>query len=87
MEINGTKKLERGTIMKFCYNVIKEKFENELLGEYMSFGIIVEDVDSNEINRISDISVEYDTVKYISDLCNELELEPIHLMDVVEDMI
>ncbi len=37
--------------------------------------------------RVSDITVDYEKISALVSLCNQLELSPIHLWDVVEDFL
>ncbi len=73
--------------MSYNYSLIKHHILDNELGDYDTFGISVTDEDNVVLDSIYDVSVDYDTVVNIVSLCNELSLEPIHLTDVVEDMI
>ncbi len=73
--------------MMYFYQITTEKLINEAIGDYISFGITVKDESNRTLNSIQDVSVDYEAVASIVKLCNDNCLEPIHLLDVVEDMI
>lgn len=60
------------------------------IGQYTGYGIRALRQDSGNwkcVDEIVDISCEEKTVKRLAKWCTELELDPIHLYDVVEDML
>ena len=76
----------------YYYKVFEEKLFNRDLGEYISFGIVVEEIlkDKKEkkvVCSISDVSVTRTVAEKIAALCNNVQLSPIHLNDVVYDTI
>ena len=71
----------------FRYILLEEKLESSELVQYRSFGIKVVDGDGCEIMSVSDVSVNKDLVEEICKLCNEHQLYPIHLFDIIEDRI
>lgn len=71
----------------FRYLMFQETLFTNDLGEYSSFGIKVLDSDNNEIFSVSDVSVDECLVNTLCYDCNENFLEPIHLLDVIEDYI
>lgn len=56
------------------------------VGSFASFGLEVYE-DGALIHTQSDVSVERDVVNRIARLCNEEQVEPVHLRDVVQDGI
>ena len=71
------------------YGVVRETYE---LGEQrrLSFGIACyANPEENVaiVASVCDISVDYDSVHRLADLCNRLAVSPLHLRDVVEDSI
>ena len=74
----------------YRYLPIKERLYMDEIGEYISFGIrVIQDTDSEkaEILYVSDVSLDFDFVNQLTELCNTLQLEPIHLLDVIEDRL
>ena len=69
------------------YNVTKQ--QNILYGTpYISYGIsAINNTDNSEIIRIDDIFIDYDNARMFADKLNRLKLSPIHLRDVIEDIL
>ena len=74
-------------MVNFNYEIVKENVEDDLLGDYITYGIVATDENNLIIQAVSDVSIDSDVVKNIVKLCNDYQLEPIHLLDVVDDMI
>ncbi len=56
--------------------------------KYTSFGIIAyEKSDKKEILRISDIFLSRDKAEDLVQKCNRLNLSPLHIKDVIEDLL
>lgn len=71
---------------KVTYELVKEKFKDEDLGDYISYGIEVKKCNETEMH-ISDVFInKVEADKFIK-LCNETELDPIHLEDVILDTL
>ncbi len=70
----------------FQYEVIEENFEDSELGTYTSYGIIAMR-DGEKLFCVSDMSLRRELVSELVKLCNELQLDPIHLYDVIEDAL
>lgn len=70
----------------FQYLVIEETLFHQDIGTYTSYGIIALSED-REILKISDVSVNKDMVERMAKSYNELQLNPIHLYDVIEDAL
>lgn len=70
----------------YKYITVEEKLENPDIGTYTSYGIkaIKENV---EVEFVSDVSVDKIFVDELARCCTDLQLDPIHLFDVVEDAI
>ena len=84
-KVNLIKKEESGL---FRYVIIQENVFSHDIGSFMSFGIqAVEEVAAARkvVARVSDISTDADFVQALADLCTNLQLDPIHLFDVVAD--
>lgn len=74
----------------YRYQTYEEKLNHPDIGNYTSFGIIVL-VESNqnteELFRVSDVSVNQELVENLSNLCTKEQLDPIHIYDVIDDSI
>ncbi len=70
----------------FRYTTVEEEFNDADLGHYVSYGICVTE-DDNSILTVSDMSTNRDLVDKLVGLCNEHQLDPIHLLDVIEDAL
>lgn len=70
----------------FRYVCVEEFLFNREHGHYRSFGIRAFH-DYCEVAFLSDISTDVSFVDFMAALCTRLQLDPIHLMDVMEDMI
>ena len=62
------------------YRVIARKYALEGMC-YLGYGI------SCPYREIADITTDYHRLSHLVTLCNELELDPIHLDDIVEDFL
>ena len=69
------------------YEVFKESIVSEKEEKYESFGIRVINPFGKEVERYGDISLNENTVTSLCEKCNNLKLDPIHLLDVIEDLI
>ena len=72
------------------YLVIEEQLYHEDIGEYTSYGI--QGIYATygvykEVAFVSDVVCDRKKTAEIAALCTRLQLSPIHLIDVVEDMI
>lgn len=67
------------------FAVFEEMIKDDDCGSYVTYGI--EYLGQEERVAVSDISLDKDEVQSLADLCNELELDPIHLLDVAEDFV
>ncbi len=71
----------------FRYLPIKESYYSDELGNYISFGIVVLNVSGSIITTVPDVSLDE---KFVAELCCECtvnQLDPIHLLDVIEDRL
>ncbi len=68
------------------YRIFKEKLTGESDVQYFAYGIEV--IKSGIIERrISDITCSYPKIKKLCSLCNQLEVSPLHIDDVIEDFL
>ena len=54
---------------------------------YKSYGICVINKETNEALTYYDVSLDKGEIERLAMLCNELKLDPIHIEDVIEDLI
>jgi hypothetical protein len=70
------------------YKLRKDNLFHRNIGSYSSYGIdAFDDSSSNPIHSILDISTEKDSLENLICLCNESQLDIVHLDDVVEDFL
>ncbi len=55
--------------------------------KFVSYGISVLSNEFNHIQSIHRISENYASISNLVELCNSLQLDPIHLYDVVDDFV
>lgn len=65
------------------YRCFKEKMFHEDIGEYTSYGIMLDGTDM----KIDDVSVDKGLVEEIVFKMNKYQAEPVHMMDIIEDML
>ncbi len=53
---------------------------------YRSYGVAVME-DGVALKRIDDVSLEKNDIVNLVNLCNELELSPVHIDDVIENFL
>ena len=68
------------------YRSIREEMFSDEIGSYISYGIELTDGD-NVVRKISDVSTDEETVSHLVLLSNELNLSPIHIDDVISDIL
>lgn len=73
--------------MLFLYTPIKENLHSDDLGSYISFGIICFDSQKQIIASVSDISVNEAFVSELCDRFTAYQLAPIHLPDIIQDIL
>lgn len=71
--------------LKWQYHVVSEDFYQPELGKYHTYGIQVITPDCT--NTLHDVSVCKKTTEHIVELLNRYQVSPIHLYDVVTDML
>lgn len=69
------------------YVVFKEKLYSEDIGVYETFGIKSTSFDEEEKFSFSDISVDEAEVTKLCEKCNELDVSPVHMTEIIEDFI
>ena len=74
----------------YLYLVIKEHIVSDNNTESITYGIKVLFCTCTHVTeklRIHDISTDYDMITRIAALCTNEQLDPVHLPDIVQDMI
>ena len=69
---------------KFHYRYIPQNLYHQDIGYYTSYGITLKNDPSVTVD---DVSCEKKVVKRIVHALNRYQAEPVHLMDVIEDML
>ena len=69
------------------YEVVKESIISDEIGIYESFGIKAVNSEGKEMIRYDDISLNEHTVIELCEKCNDFQLDPVHLLEVIEDFI
>ena len=70
----------------YLYTVIESECKVEGY-EYTGYGICVRNAETGESTSFRDISVRREEVEELINRCNKLQLDPIHIEDVIEDFI
>ena len=65
------------------YYCVKEYIHNEELCDYESYGIKSDDPEY----FVTDVACDEDLVKKIVQALNDNEVEPVHMMDIIVDML
>lgn len=74
----------------FQYLPIENEMRSPYLGSYQTFGLQICRIDpciDEEIMRIPDISANYIFVLRLAELFTRKQLDPLHLLDVLEDLL
>ena len=70
------------------YRLRKDNFSHPDAGYYSSYGIdAIGETSEAPIRSILDISTEKEPLENLVLLCNKLQLDPLHLDDVVKDFL
>ena len=80
----------RSVTFIFRYALVSEQLFSTELGHYRSFGIRAfqkTECSWREIAFVSDVSTDQAAVEQLARRCTEGQLDPIHLLDVVEDAL
>ena len=76
--------------VKFLYRVISETCTGPELKDRLTCGLLAEVVSPakwEHVQILHDISPDLELVAHMANLFNTCQLHPIHLLDVVEDML
>ncbi len=72
------------------YNIVKETINQPPLGKYIAYGVSVCSQQKNsckEIVYISDVFTDINMAQKFVELCNKEQLDPVHLPELIEDML
>lgn len=72
------------------YYAVKEALYSEEIGAYTAYGIGVFEYDRGEkktLQYIPDVFLDEEKAEQLVAMCNSIQLEPLHLLDVVEDAV
>ena len=73
---------------KFNYEYSTVSNDCEVEGyKYTGYGIAVKEKGSDFIRVFSDVSRNQKQIDDVVESCNRLELDPIHIEDVIEDLL
>ena len=75
----------KGCSQEVFYEVFEEDLVNPEIGQYRTYGIMSASADGEL--RISDVSLCKDKLEDIVGKLNMYELSPVHIRDVVEDIL
>lgn len=78
--------LFKGENMNYKYVLIKSK--DEALGGIDSYGIAIKNIKNNkDIIKIPCLFVEKNQAENFVNMCNVCEIDPIHIQDILEDIL
>ena len=70
----------------YQYRIVKEKVDHPDIGRFATYGVAVYK-NGTLIHLQHDVSVEPEEVERLVALCNADQVEPIHLEDVIDNII
>lgn len=68
------------------YILIRDTYSDDN-GNHIGYGIVAVDSESKIVSAARDLSCNKDEVARLVEMCNGLELSPVHFQDVVEDFL
>lgn len=72
----------------FTYKIMEETICEKEVGNYTTFGVcIYNDETTESIVTIHDVFLQKQKAEEFVNKCNALNLDPIHIFDVIEDTI
>lgn len=72
------------------YQVVKETLRSQEIGTYQTFGVGAYRSCQERLKRValvSDVFLEQEAAERFVKRCNQLQLDPSHLLDVIEDAL
>ena len=71
---------------RYLYEAVRHTAISEEIGNYVTYGIRVSE-DGFELGFTPDVSTDMETVVRLAANCTAGQLDPIHLGDVIEDLL
>ena len=68
---------------KYVYIAVEQKLKNKFIGNYTTYGIGLKDSDF----IVNDVSCDINTVNRIIKYLNKYQASPVHLRDIIDDML
>lgn len=76
--------------MTIKYEMVQATMQCTDIGSYETFGVKVYSVNGNEqilLEEIDDVFLDKQAATEFVDICNKLALSPIHIRDVIQDVL
>lgn len=73
-----------------AYRAVQEEYHDHDLGVYTAFGVCAYQIieqQQEQVAYIPDVFLSTETAQHFVEICNRLQLEIIHLREVIEDAI
>jgi hypothetical protein len=67
------------------YEVIAENLWDADIGSYTAYGVLARDCQGNNVLKVSDVFTDKSDAEAFVEKCNSLDLDIIHIYDVIED--
>ena len=71
---------------RYLYEAVRHTAISEEIGDYVTYGIRVSE-GGRELSFTADVSTDRETVERLAANCTDGQLDPIHLGDVIEDLL
>ena len=71
---------------RYLYEAVQHTAISEEIGDYVTYGIRVSE-DGRELSFTADVSTDGEAVERLAANCTDGQLAPIHLEDVIEDLL
>lgn len=71
---------------RYLYEAVRHTAISEEIGDYVTYGIRVSE-EGRELGFIPDVSTDGEAVERLAANCTAEVLDPIHLDDVIEDLL
>ena len=71
---------------RYSYEAVAQTLTADELGTYLTYGIRVS-LAERELAFVSDVTADRREIETLVKLCNDGQLDPVHLNDVIEDFL
>ena len=71
---------------RYLYETVRQELRTDELGRYVTYGIRVS-LDGRQLELVSDVTTDERAAQRLANLCTSEQLDPIHLNDVIEDLL